>query len=90
MGHILSLLPFRTYGVDNVSDETAVFTVMGAIGLQGVRLANLAIGETVAVFGMGLIGLLTVQILRAQGCRVFAVDIDDERLAIAKIMGLKQ
>jgi predicted dehydrogenase/threonine dehydrogenase-like Zn-dependent dehydrogenase len=72
---------------DNVDDNDAVFTVIGAIALQGVRLAIPAIGETVAVFGMGLIGLLTVQILRAHGCRVLAIDIDDKRLAIAKKYG---
>lgn len=72
---------------DNVDDSEAVFTVIGAIALQGIRLAKPLIGETVAVFGMGLIGLLSVQILRAQGCRVIAIDIDDERLSIASQYG---
>ena len=71
----------------NVSDECAAFTVLGAIGLQGVRLADPKIGENVAVFGMGLIGLLTVQILKAQGCRVLAIDISNERLKIAQTFG---
>ena len=72
---------------DNVDDNDAVFAVIGAIGLQGVRLSKPMIGETFAVFGMGLIGLMTVQILKAHGCRVLAIDIDDERLSIAKTYG---
>ena len=55
---------------DNVEDESAVFTVLGAIGLQGLRLAQPTLGETVVVTGLGLIGLMTVQMLRAHGCRV--------------------
>ena len=61
---------------ENVSDEAASFTILAAISLQGVRLAKPTIGETVVVTGLGLLGLLTVQILRAQGCRVLGVDID--------------
>src|SRR5690606_29209011 len=57
---------------EGVSDETAVFTVLAAIGLQGVRLASPTLGECCVVIGLGVIGLLTVQILRAQGCRVLA------------------
>ena len=71
----------------NVSDECAAFTVLGAIGLQGVRLADPKIGENVAVFGMGLIGLLTVQILRAQGCRVLAIDINNDTQKINQLLG---
>lgn len=70
-----------------VSDETAVFTVLGAIALQGIRLLAPQIGETVAVSGLGLIGLLAVQILRANGCRVLAIDIDGDRLALARRFG---
>ena len=55
---------------DEVDDETAAFTVLGAIALQGIRLVNPTVGETVVVIGLGLIGLLTVQILKANGCRV--------------------
>ena len=72
---------------DNVSDETASFTILAAIGLQGIRLAQPAIGDCVVVIGLGLIGLLTVQILRAQGCRVLGVDYDGERLDIARNFG---
>jgi predicted dehydrogenase/threonine dehydrogenase-like Zn-dependent dehydrogenase len=72
---------------DPVSDERAAFTVLGAIGLQGVRLATPTLGECVAVIGLGLIGLMTVQLLRAQGCRVLGVDLDATRLALARSFG---
>jgi predicted dehydrogenase len=72
---------------DGVPDEHAVFTVLGAIGLQGVRLANPTLGECIVVTGLGLIGLLVVQILRAQGCRVLGLDFDAHRLALAKEFG---
>jgi predicted dehydrogenase/threonine dehydrogenase-like Zn-dependent dehydrogenase len=71
----------------NVSDETAAFTVVASIGLQGVRLVNPTLGETVVVMGAGLIGLLTVQILLANGCRVLATDFDCEKLALAASWG---
>jgi len=72
---------------DNVSDESATFTVLAAIGLQGIRLVNPTLGEVVVVTGLGLIGLLTVQMLRAQGCRVLGVDFDPQRLALARRFG---
>lgn len=72
---------------DSVDDEHAAFTVLAAIGLQGVRLANPTLGECVVVTGLGLIGLLTVQLLRAQGCRVLGIDLDPERLALARSLG---
>lgn len=72
---------------DNVSDETAVFTVLAAIGLQGIRLAKPTLGEIFVVIGLGLIGLLTVQLLQAHGCRVIGMDYDRERLQLAKQFG---
>jgi len=72
---------------DNVEDESAVFTVLGAIGLQGLRLAQPTLGETVVVTGLGLIGLMTVQILRAHGCRVMGIDYDPQRLELARKFG---
>lgn len=69
---------------DNVTDEEAAFTVLGAIALQGVRLAQPTLGETFVVMGLGLIGLLTVQLLRAAGCKVIAVDFDSQKLAQAE------
>ena len=72
---------------DNVDDESAAFTVLGAIALQGVRLSNPTLGECFVVMGLGLVGLLTVQILRANGCRVLAIDIDPSRCAKAAEYG---
>ena len=60
---------------DNVSDETASFTVLASVGLEGIRLAAPALGESFVVTGLGLIGLLTVQLLRAHGCRVLGIDL---------------
>jgi len=72
---------------DSVCDEHAAFTVLAAIGLQGVRLAKPTLGECVVVIGLGLIGLLTVQMLRAQGCRVLGIDFDPDRIATARDFG---
>jgi len=72
---------------DNVSDQEAAFTVVASIGLQGIRLMQPTLGETIAVTGVGLIGLLTVQLLLAQGCRVLAIDFDDAKLDIARSVG---
>ena len=72
---------------DNVEDESATFTVMGAIALQGIRLLNPHLGETMVVTGLGLIGLLAVQILKANGCRVLGIDLDPTKLALAKQFG---
>lgn len=73
---------------DRVSDEAASFTVVGAIGLQGIRLLNPTLGERVVVMGLGLIGLLTVQMLRANGCRVLGVDLDSAKCALAETFGV--
>lgn len=72
---------------DQVSDEAAGFTVLAAIGLQGIRLVQPTLGECVVVTGLGLIGLLTVQMLRAQGCRVLGIDLDPMRLELARRFG---
>ena len=72
---------------DSVTDEQAAFTVVSAIGLQGVRLIKPTLGESIVVSGLGLIGLLSVQILRAHGCRVLGIDFDDEKLALARQFG---
>ena len=72
---------------DTVSDEEAAFTVLGAIALQGIRLVNPTLGEAVAVTGLGLIGLMTVQLLRAHGCRVLGIDFDPAKLALARHFG---
>lgn len=72
---------------DAVSDEAASFTVVASIGLQGLRLAQPTLGEAFVVTGAGLIGLLTVQMLRAQGCRVLAIDFDAAKLELARAFG---
>jgi threonine dehydrogenase-like Zn-dependent dehydrogenase/predicted dehydrogenase len=72
---------------NNVSDEQASFTIIGAVALQGIRLVKPTLGETVVVIGLGLIGLMTVQLLRANGCRVLGIDLDSNRLSLAKSFG---
>jgi predicted dehydrogenase/threonine dehydrogenase-like Zn-dependent dehydrogenase len=72
---------------DAVSDDEAAFTVLGAVALQGVRLAAPTLGESFAVIGLGLIGLLTVQLLRANGCRVLGIDPNQARRALAVNFG---
>ena len=72
---------------DSVSDDEAVFTPLAAIALQGLRLAEPAIGERFCVIGLGLIGLIAVQLLRANGCRVLGVDPDPEKSALALQFG---
>lgn len=72
---------------DNVSDEAAAFTVLGAIALQGIRLVKPTLGECVVVTGLGLIGLVTVQLLRANGCRVLGIDFDSSKCELARKFG---
>ncbi|MER2536749.1 MAG: bi-domain-containing oxidoreductase [Rhizobiaceae bacterium] len=72
---------------DTVPDEHAAFTVVGAIALQGIRLVQPTLGEAVVVTGLGLVGLLTVQLLRAHGCRVLGLDFDRRKLELAEKLG---
>ncbi|WP_417746808.1 bi-domain-containing oxidoreductase [Rosistilla oblonga] len=72
---------------DSVDDEAAAFVVLASIGLQGVRLAEPTLGESFVVMGLGLIGQITVQILRAHGCRVLGIDFDANRLDLARRFG---
>ena len=72
---------------DTVPDEEAAFTVLGAIALQGIRLVQPTLGEAVVVTGLGLIGLVAVQLLRAHGCRVLGLDFDADKLALARSFG---
>ncbi len=74
---------------DNVSDDAAAFTVIGAIGLQGVRLAKPELGETFVVVGLGLIGQITAQLLRASGCRVIGFDFDAAKVEVARGFGIE-
>lgn len=74
---------------DVVSDDEAAFTVLGAIALQGIRLVQPGLGETVVVMGLGLVGQLTVQLLRASGCRVLGIDFDPGKLEVARQFGVE-
>ncbi len=73
---------------DSITDEEASFTVVGSIGLQGIRLVKPQFGETVVVIGLGLIGLLTAEMLLANGCTVIGYDLDDAKVTIAKNKGV--
>jgi len=85
--HLCARLPDATASAPEVALQDAAFATLGAIALQGVRQADPRLGETVAVIGLGLLGLLTVQILRANGCQVIACDPDPERCRLAERLG---
>ena len=72
----------------NVDDESASFTVLASIGLQGIRLAKPTLGESFLVSGLGLIGLLTAQLLVAHGCRVLGLDPDPSKCSLARELGI--
>lgn len=72
---------------DAVGDDEAAFAVVGAIGLQGIRLLQPTLGEFVVVSGLGLIGQLAIQILRANGCQVLGIDYDQRKLKLAQKFG---
>jgi polar amino acid transport system substrate-binding protein len=72
---------------EHVSFDDAAYTTLGAIALQGVRQADIRLGETVAVIGLGLLGQLTVQLLKASGCRVVGLDINEELFPMALEFG---
>ena len=72
---------------DEISFDEGAFGTLGAIALQGVRLSQPTLGEAFVVIGLGLLGQITVQLLRANGCRVFGVDIDEAKLKLARELG---
>jgi polar amino acid transport system substrate-binding protein len=72
---------------DEVSFQNGAYGTLGAIALQGVRLAEPTLGESVVVIGLGLVGQLTIQLLKANGCRVFGLDLDPARVALALELG---
>ncbi|QQS44834.1 MAG: bi-domain-containing oxidoreductase [Acidobacteriota bacterium] len=72
---------------DGISFDEAAFVTLGAIALQGVRTAEAALGHNVAVIGQGLLGLLTVQLLKAAGCRVIAIDLEAAKCDLARTLG---
>ena len=73
----------------NVDFESAAFTTLGAIALHGFRLAEPQLGENVAVIGLGLLGLLTIQLASAAGCNVLGIDLDPKRIKLATSLGLE-
>jgi predicted dehydrogenase/threonine dehydrogenase-like Zn-dependent dehydrogenase len=75
---------------DNVTLEDAAFVTVGAIALQGVRIAEVQLGETCVVIGLGLVGQLTVQLLKAAGCRVFGIDVAADKLEAARSSGVDE
>jgi len=75
---------------DNVSFEDASFTTLGAIALQGVRQANPTLGENICVIGLGLLGQITTQLLKANGCKVFGIDLSPNLINLAKKSGIDQ
>lgn len=72
---------------DNVDDESAAFVALGGIALHAVRVSGAALGETIAVIGLGLLGLLAVQLLKATGCQVLGTDPDPARCSLARELG---
>jgi predicted dehydrogenase/threonine dehydrogenase-like Zn-dependent dehydrogenase len=74
---------------DSVDFQSAAFTTLGAIALHGFRLAQVQLGERVAVIGLGLLGLLAAQIARAAGCAVLGVDLDERRLELGRRLGIQ-
>jgi predicted dehydrogenase/threonine dehydrogenase-like Zn-dependent dehydrogenase len=77
----------KYYGCKEVSMQSAAFATLGTIAMHGVRLTEATLGETVAVVGLGLIGLITIQILRSAGCMVLGFDPDASRCALARTLG---
>lgn len=73
----------------NVDFESAAFTTLGAIALHGFRLVEPQLGENVAVIGLGLLGLLTIQLAAAAGCNVLGIDLDPKRIKLASSLGLQ-
>ena len=74
---------------DAVDFESAAFTTLGAVALQGFRLAQPQIGESVCVIGLGLLGLLSCEIAKSAGCQVFGIDLSAERIKLARSMQVK-
>ncbi|HJQ67976.1 MAG TPA: bi-domain-containing oxidoreductase [Blastocatellia bacterium] len=72
---------------DAATLEAACYTTVGAIAMQGIRQADARLGETVAVIGLGLVGQLTVQILKAAGCQVLGIDVNPQACELAKKSG---
>ncbi|HUO16874.1 MAG TPA: bi-domain-containing oxidoreductase [Verrucomicrobiae bacterium] len=84
---LIAAIPPREAGDDEVSFQEAAFSTLGAVALHGVRTAEAKLGDVVAVIGLGLVGQLTVQLLKSAGCRVVGMDLDRGRAELAKQLG---
>ena len=84
---LLAKIPESGEDAARVSYEEAAFGTVGAICLHGIRTAEIALGDTVAVIGLGLLGQITVQLLKAAGCRVFGMDLLQQRADLAVVSG---
>jgi predicted dehydrogenase len=81
--NLITLLP------KNVDFESAAFATLGAIAMHGYRLADVQVSSSVAVIGLGLLGLLSLGIARASGCQVVGIDIDPARVSFAEQLGYR-
>ncbi|MBZ0232806.1 MAG: bi-domain-containing oxidoreductase [Deltaproteobacteria bacterium] len=86
--NLCARIPRRPDGRE-VTDEEAAFTVLGAIALEGLRLAVPTLGERFVVTGLGLVGLMAAQLLRASGCHVLGIDVSEHRCALARQLGIE-
>lgn len=84
---LLARIPAREPDVDPVSFDEAAFATLGAVALHGIRTSEVRLGDLVAVIGLGLLGQLTVQLLKAAGCRVVGMDINSQRCDLARRLG---
>ena len=84
---LLARIPARESNSDQVSFDEAAFATLGAIALHGIRTSETELGDLVAVIGLGLLGQLAIQLLKAAGCRVLGMDIDPARAELARRLG---
>ena len=84
---LVARIPARPASSDEVSFDEAAFATLGAVALHGIRTSEAKLGDTVAVIGLGLLGQLTVQLLKAAGCRALGMDIDASRANLARQLG---
>ena len=84
---LVARIPARSAAAEEVSFDEAAFATLGAVALHGIRTAEAKLGDVVAVIGLGLLGQLTVQLLKAAGCRVVGMDIDASRADLARSLG---
>jgi predicted dehydrogenase/threonine dehydrogenase-like Zn-dependent dehydrogenase len=84
---LVARIPARPNVGDEVPFDQAAFATLGAVALHGIRNSEAKLGDTVAVIGLGLLGQLTVQLLKAAGCHVLGMDIDGSRADLARQLG---